>query len=437
MIDIEKHICDNFTFIKGKKLLVAFSGGLDSTVLLHALIKLYGSKNISAAHVNFHLRGEDSDLDQEFCKNFAAKNSIDFFTKSVNTKEYSKKHTISLEMAARDLRYQWFNELITEHKFDYLLVAHHNNDNFETSLLNLIRGTGISGLRGMLNENKNIIRPLLEINKSDIVNYAELNKIQWREDLSNNSDEFKRNIIRNKVVPIFEEMNPNLLNGFKKTSHLLRLYENIYKEYLDKFKSKVIEDDVSIIRISIKKIKEFTSYQLLFSDVLKDFGFTNTDDVISVMDSHSGKEFFSKNYRLVKDRDYYLLKRIDTSSKIEKYSIDLDSKIIKAPLNIKIEKTNNSELSKSNNVEKFDLDKLKGKVILRKHREGDYFYPTGMIGKKKVSKYFKDEKMSLFDKENQWLMCIDSHIVWIVGKRADRRFTADKGSENIIKLELI
>jgi tRNA(Ile)-lysidine synthase len=340
-------------------------------------------------------------------------------------------------MAARDLRYRWFDELIKENKFDYLLVAHHNNDNFETSILNLVRGTGISGLRGMLRVNSNIIRPLLDINKADIIEYAELNKIQWREDLSNNSDEFKRNVIRNKVVPIFEKMNPNLMNGFKKTSHLLRLYEDIYKEYADKFKSKVVEKNDSLTRLSIKKIKEFTSYELLFSDLLKEYGFTNTDDVISAIDSQSGKEFFSKNYRLLKDRNYYLLKRIDTDSKIEKYSIDLDSKYIKAPLEFKIEKTDELKASKSKNIENFDLDKLKGKVFLRKHRDGDYFYPTGMIGKKKISKYFKDEKMSIFDKENQWLMCIDSHIVWIVGKRADRRFTADKSSENIIKFELL
>ena len=417
----KKHITKEFPFLKDTKLLLAISGGVDSVVLFHLLHKL--NYDVSLAHCNFKLRGKESDLDEEFIKNLNQISSNQIFTISFDTEKYAKEHKLSTQIAARELRYNWFQKLITEHKFDYVLTAHHADDNLETFLIHLTRGSGLDGFTGIPKVNGNIVRPLLAFSREEILNYAKDHDIEWREDSSNASTKYIRNKIRHQVLPVLKEINPSVLDSFATTLENLQESKQIIEDSIENIASEVLKKEANFIKIDIEKIKELSNSKAYLYQLLKSYHFTEWNDVYDLLNAQSGKQVFSKTHRLLKDRDVLILSKIDLSNSIEMaFQIEEEITEITNPIHLTFEGVFEKSTENKQTIY-VDKDLLKYPLILRKWEKGDYIYPLGMQGKKKLSKYFKDEKFSLIDKENTWLLCnADNQIMWIVNHRQDRRF---------------
>jgi len=417
----KKHITKEFPFLKDTKLLLAISGGVDSVVLFHLLHKL--NYDVSLAHCNFKLRGKESDLDEEFIKNLNQISSNQIFTISFDTEKYAKEHKLSTQIAARELRYNWFQKLITEHKFDYVLTAHHADDNLETFLIHLTRGSGLDGFTGIPIVNGNIVRPLLAFSREEILNYAKDHDIEWREDASNASNKYIRNKIRHQVLPVLKEINPSVLDSFATTIENLQESKQIIEDSIENIASEVLKKEANFIKIDIEKIKELSNPKAYLYQLLKSYHFTEWNDVYDLLNAQSGKQVFSKTHGLLKDRDVLILSKIDLSNSIEMaFQIEEEITEITNPIHLTFEEVFEKSTENKQTIY-VDKDLLKYPLILRKWEKGDYIYPLGMQGKKKLSKYFKDEKFSLIDKENTWLLCnAENQIMWIVNHRQDRRF---------------
>ena len=417
----KKHITKEFPFLKDTKLLLAISGGVDSVVLFHLLHKL--NYDVSLVHCNFKLRGKESDLDEEFIKNLNQISSNQIFTISFDTEKYAKEHKLSTQIAARELRYNWFQKLITEHKFDYVLTAHHADDNLETFLIHLTRGSGLDGFTGIPIVNGNIVRPLLAFSREEILNYAKDHDIEWREDASNASNKYIRNKIRHQVLPVLKEINPSVLDSFATTIENLQESKQIIEDSIENIASEVLKKEANFIKIDIEKIKELSNPKAYLYQLLKSYHFTEWNDVYDLLNAQSGKQVFSKTHGLLKDRDVLILSKIDLSNSIEMaFQIEEEITEITNPIHLTFEEVFEKSTENKQTIY-VDKDLLKYPLILRKWEKGDYIYPLGMQGKKKLSKYFKDEKFSLIDKENTWLLCnAENQIMWIVNHRQDRRF---------------
>ncbi len=429
---LEQHISHKFSFLKEKKLLIAISGGVDSVVLAHLFYQL--NFDISLAHCNFNLRRTESEKDEAFVKNLGKEFALKTFTKSFETEKYAKENQLSTQVAARNLRYNWFQKLIDKYNFDFVLTAHHADDNLETFLINLTRGTGLEGLTGIPEINNHIVRPFLIFSRDEIEIYATANNIDWREDKSNASTKYLRNKIRHQIVPILKEINPTLLENFQKTSEYLQESQQIIDTSISEFKKKVVEVlENGTLKIDISQLQKTNNPKAYVYQLLKEFGFTEWNDVTHLLSAQSGKEVRSKTHRLLKDRDFLLLSEIKENNKNLEYKITENTLEITIPLHLTFKKT--TEISSENTNEIFvDLEKVTYPLVLRKWQHGDYFYPKGMQGKKKVSKYFKDEKFSLLEKENTWLLCTNETVIWIVGYRQDNRFLVDKNTATVLKI---
>lgn len=429
---LQNHLNATFPFLKEKKLLLATSGGIDSMVMTDLFRKL--KYEIALAHCNFQLRGLESFGDQTFIQEYAEANAIPIFTTLFDTEALAKDYKVSTQVAARELRYNWFYELLETEKFDYLLTAHHADDNIETFLINLTRGTGIEGLTGIPEQNEQVIRPLLIFSRAEIEGYAKENNILWREDSSNASDKYLRNKIRHDLVPLFKELNPNFLASFQKTQNYLQEAQTMVEDASIMIYQQVAKEENDILYFDLKKLKQLPNYNSYLYQWLREYHFSAWEDIYELVNAQSGKQVFSENYRLLKDRDFLILEEMKEVNN-ESYSVDKTQTEVKIPLNLSICKVNGISTIK-NTIIFVDEDKLQFPLTIRKWNEGDYFYPSGMNGKKKLSKYFKDEKFSLIDKENTWLLCSDNQIVWVIGKRSDQRFIATETTHNIIQLEL-
>lgn len=433
LIKFQNHITTKFPQLKDKKLLLAVSGGIDSMVLLDLFYKL--RFDICVAHCNFQLRGKESDGDELLVRETCQDRYIPYFIETFHTTEFANEKKLSIQLAARKLRYQWFQELLLENQLDYLVTAHHLDDNVETFLINFTRGTGLEGLTGIPAQNGNIIRPLLAFSRLEIENYALENEIQWREDSSNASDKYFRNKLRHDIVPILKELNTGFLDSFQNTLHHLQQAENLVNDASKLVYEKVVEEKESQLEIHLKPLLEFQNYKAYLYQWLKSYGFSAWNDIYDLVEAQSGKQIFSETHFLLKDREKLILSVRKSSNEEEIYVIkSLDDKV-NIPLKLRFYKAVNIFETHSNCIF-VDESKLKFPLTIRKWQEGDYFYPSGMSGKKKLSKYFKDEKYSLLNKENQWLLGSEDQIVWVVGKRADDRFTSKETTQNIIKIVL-
>ena len=428
----QHHIEQNFAQLKDKKLLLAVSGGVDSMVLLDLFYKL--RFDICVVHCNFQLRGKESDADEILVREICQDSYIPYFIELFDTLEFAKENKLSIQLAARKLRYDWFQEIISL-GYDYVLTAHHLDDNVETFLINFTRGTGLEGLTGIPAQNGNIIRPLLPFSREEIENYAQANKIQWREDSSNASDKYFRNKLRHDIVPILKELNTGFLDSFQNTLHHLQQSESLVNDASKLVYEKVVVEKENRLDIHLTQLLQFKNYKAYLYQWLKNYGFSAWNDIYDLVEAQSGKQVFSETHVLLKDREKLILSERKSTDKSEVFIIEsLDSKV-NIPLKLRFCKVVNIFESDSNCIF-VDENKLKFPLTIRKWREGDYFYPSGMNGKKKLSKYFKDEKYSLLDKENQWLLCSEDQIVWVIGKRADNRFTSKETTHNSIKIVL-
>ena len=429
----QSHIFQNFPFLSGKKLLLATSGGLDSMVMVDLFRKL--SFEIAIAHCNFQLRGVESFEDQNFVQNYAESNEIKLFVTQFDTEAFAKDYKLSTQVAARELRYNWFHELLETENFDYVLTAHHADDNLETFLINLVRGTGLDGLTGIPAKNENVIRPLLLFSRQEIEQYAKENNIDWREDSSNASDKYLRNKIRHNLVPILKELNTDFLSSFHKTQVYLQESKTMVEDASIMVYQQVAKESGKDIHFDLNKLQQLPNYKSYLYQWLREFGFLAWEDIYDLVESQSGKQVFSNEFRLLKNRDFLILSPINIEDKKEEYYIFKDQKEIDSPLNLSFSKVADIGIV-SNRAIFVDEDKLHFPLVLRRWNEGDTFQPFGMEGKsKKVSKIFKDEKLSLIDKENTWLLCSDDKIIWIIGIRQDERFKIEKTTKNRIQIQ--
>ncbi|PHX62057.1 MAG: tRNA lysidine(34) synthetase TilS [Flavobacteriales bacterium] len=425
----KNHIDSNFSFLQDKKLLVATSGGMDSMVLVHLFQKL--NFNFALAHCNFQLRNSESDADEKFVNSYAELHKIPCFTSKFDTKNYSEVHKLSTQVAARNLRYNWFNEILEQENFDYVITAHHADDVAETFMINLSRVTGLEGLTGIPSQNGNIIRPMLPFSRKEIENYASENSLQWREDSSNASDKYIRNKIRHHIIPVFKEINDSFLQSFQNTLEHLTQQKYLVDDAVLLVYEKVVLEEKEQLKINISALLQYKNYKAYLYQWLHKYGFTAWNDVYDLVYSQSGKQIFSENYILLKDRDFLLLS--SKTSDFETINIDSVTENTNFPLNFSI--CNFSDISNQNkNVIFVEESKLQFPLTLRKWIEGDFFYPAGMQGKKKVSKYFKDEKFTLFQKQEALILESNNKIVWIIGHRADERFKPENTTQNIIQI---
>ncbi|MGZ9736785.1 tRNA lysidine(34) synthetase TilS [Flavobacterium sp. GNP002] len=430
----KNHLLLNFQFLSGKKILLATSGGKDSMVMVHLFQQL--DYKIGIAHCNFQLRGMESFGDQNFVQEYASANDIQVFITQFDTKAFAEDYKVSTQVAARELRYNWFYELLETEKFDYILTAHHADDNLETFLINLSRGTGLEGLTGIPEQNDRVIRPLLAFSQEEMEEYAKLNNIKWREDSSNASDKYLRNKIRHHLVPMLKELNPNFLSSFHKTQTYLQEAQVMVEDASIMIYQQVAKQEEDTIYFDFIKLKKLPNYKSYLYQWLKEFGFSAWDDIYDLVESQSGKYVFSPEYRLLKDRDSLILSPINFVNEKEEYFIDENQKEVNIPLNLTFCKVADISLT-TNSAIFVDADKLQFPLVLRHWNEGDSFQPFGMNGKsKKVSKLFKDEKLSLLEKENSWLLCSNNQIVWIIGLRQDERFRIENTTKNILKIQL-
>lgn len=430
---LQNHLQTNFSFLKEKKLLLAVSGGIDSMVLVYLLKQL--QFDIAVAHCNFQLRGNESNGDENFVKSICDSLSIPLFVQKFDTKQFAEDYKLSIQLAARKLRYDWFYELLEKKNFDYLLTAHHLDDSLETFLINLSRGTGLDGLTGIPAQNDKIFRPLLPFSREEIENYAKENNLKWREDSSNASDKYLRNKLRHDIIPVLKGLNTNILASFEKTIENLKQSQSLVEDASKLVYKMVVEESDALLNINLKELLKLPNYTAYLYQWLHQFGFTAWNDIKDLVHAQSGKQVFSEHYVLLKNRDYLILSVRINEQEDEVFYLVKNQKDVKIPLNMSI--CNVSDISNANpNCIFVDVDKLQFPLMIRKWNKGDYFYPFGMKGKKKLSKYFKDEKLSLVDKANQWLLCSDSQIVWVIGKRQDERFKVETNTTNIVQITL-
>lgn len=443
MKEFKQYINQNFPFLKESKLLIAISGGIDSVVLAHLCKEV--NLNFALAHCNFNLRGNESNVDEVFVSKLGEELDIETFIQHFDTEVYANANKLSIQMAARELRYDWFNELAAQLEFDYILTAHHADDNLETFLINFTRGTGLSGLTGIPMINESIVRPLLPFSRQVIEVYAKENNIKWREDSSNESKKYLRNKLRHDVVPILKEINPQLLDSFQYTLENLNDTADIVEESLNAVTKRAINDiDNFGISFKVSEFKKVNNPKAYLFEMLKEYGFTEWNDVVNLLDAETGKYVTSNSHKLSKHRELLILSDLDDNQNkkenvtlsLSKCQIESSDILFETPIgNLKFKDVSSLSESTKNTIS-IDKQKLKFPLELRLWQNEDIFYPSGMKGKKKVSKYLKDEKLKPSEKENTWVLTSDDKIIWVVGMRADNRFKVDESTSDILEIEL-
>jgi tRNA(Ile)-lysidine synthase len=430
----QNHLSIHFSFLQGKKLLLAVSGGLDSMVLVHLMQQL--NYEIVVLHCNFQLRGLESFGDQQFVQEYSNMNAIPFVFTQFDTEAFATDFKVSTQVAARELRYSWFYEQIEIQNADYILTAHHADDNLETFIINLSRGTGLDGLIGIPAQNEKVIRPLLSFSRQEIVEYAVANKLEWREDSSNASDKYLRNKIRHHLIPILKELNPTFISSFEKTQSFLKEAQELVDDAAIMVYQQVAREEGENIYFDLARLLQLPNYSAYLYQWLKEFGFTAWEDIYDLVTSQSGKQVFAPEFRLIKGRDCLILSPLKLHSDQQEYPIESIQSKVNFPLKLDFSVVNAIE-SISNSTIFVGYEKLEFPLVLRHWREGDVFQPFGMEGKsKKVSKLFKDEKLSLVDKESTWLLCSTNQVVWVVGIRQDERFKIDSKTKKILKITI-
>ncbi|MGQ2984285.1 tRNA lysidine(34) synthetase TilS [Flavobacterium sp.] len=424
---LKNHLDIALPFLRERKLLLAVSGGLDSMVLSDLLRQL--NYEISIAHCNFNLRGNESDGDEDFIAQYAEENNLHFFVTRFDTETFASDHKLSIQIAARQLRYLWFDELLRENNLDHLLTAHHLDDSIETFLINLTRGTGLEGLTGIPHQNGKIIRPLLPFTRDEILAYAKENNIRWREDSSNASNKYLRNKLRHDVLPLLKELNPAFADSFRHTLENLQQSRSLVEDASVLVYKQVVSER--------EKLKRLSNYKAYLYQWLNPFGFTAWEDIYALADAQSGKYIVSGSFRLLKDREVLILELLPEG--LDKvFEIHYGQEQINEPISLSLSITQTINKNATKKSIFVDNQLINYPLILRKWKDGDYFCPSRMNGqRKKISKFFKDEKFSLSEKENAWLLCSGEEVIWVVGHRADERFKVRGNTNTILKIEVL
>ena len=426
MRDVVRAYIDKYQLLTaGKPVLVGVSGGADSIALLTVLVEL--GYSCIVGHCNFHLRGEESMRDECFTETYARKLGLPFVKVDFNTRDYAAEHHLSVEMAARELRYAWFEEMRCVHDAQAIAVAHHRDDNVETVLMNLIRGSGIRGMSGIRPKNGFVVRPLLSVTRQEILQWLAERQLEYVTDSTNLSAAYTRNFIRLRVLPLLETINPSVRTAINRTAEHLAETESLFAYVMADARKRVFEAEN---RLSIKALMQYPSPKTVLFELLKVFHFTpsSVDEIFLSLTKESGKLFFSSSHRLVKDRDCLLLSPLAAAGEKEVYFLTGEEGSWSGPIDLafsRIVRIEELHIQKDKDIAYFDLDKLKFPLVLRHWQQGDWFVPFGMQGRKKLSDYFSDKKFSRLEKEQVWLLCSGDEVIWIVGERSDNRFRVE------------
>ncbi len=432
------HIHKQQLFDPSDRILLTVSGGVDSIVMCELFHK--AGIDFGIAHCNFQLRGDESNGDETFVEQLAEKYNVSFHSATFDTNAFTKKNKLSVQVAARQLRYEWFESIRRQYNYTYIATAHHRDDSVETFLINIIRGTGIAGLHGILPKQGKIIRPLLFTNKEEISAFAKKHTLNYREDSSNASDNYLRNKIRHAIIPLLQELNPAIGKNIEGDIERLRNVELIYKKEIEKKRKKIIVTEGKTETILIKELLKLNPLETYLYEFLKPYHFNGdaVENIIRAMDGASGKQFLSDTHRLVKDRNVLLIEALQTTE--EKISIAKKTKAIDLNGQQLTFKTSaldaKFKIPHSKNSAAMDLEKLTFPLMIRKWEKGDAFQPIGMKGKKKLSDFFINLKLSLLDKEKVQLLISDNKIVWVIGYRMDERFKITEKTSKVFFAEL-
>ncbi|MBN8649821.1 MAG: tRNA lysidine(34) synthetase TilS [Cytophagales bacterium] len=417
------------------RMLLAVSGGLDSMVLLQLSHSL--KFDIGVAHVNFKLRGVESDGDAQFVKDWCANHNVPFFTTSFDTNNYAIEHGLSIQMAARELRYQWFNKIIETHQFKYVATAHHLNDSLETALLNLTRGLGVEGLTGIAPLSGNRIRPLLFATRAEIETYAAANQIAWREDSSNQTDAYQRNLIRHRVIPELKKINPSLEQSYAGMVARLQPDLDILNTDVQQWRKMYVEDKGDLVKISKAGLQQTTAIACLWR-TLRTYGFNQqqAEGIYAAATGQTGKVFYSSTHCLAVDREELMITSL--TEKLPIVSVPLASGMYQLGLNkVEVEVPVLPQIMNEATVAILDIEKLAPTLTWRVWQAGDSFFPLGMEHAKKVSDFLIDEKVPVNLKNRVTVLESNGEIVWVVGYRIDNRFKLTKNTLQAVQFSLI
>ena len=392
-----------------------------------------------ALHCDFHLRGEESERDAAFARTFAESLGVPFYQTDFDTVAYAREHHLSIEMAARALRYAWFEETRERLGAQAIAVAHHRDDSVETVVMNLIRGTGIRGLTGIRPRNGFVVRPLLCVSRADIVAWLENQGIRYVTDSTNLSDAYTRNFIRLNVLPLLERINPSVREAIARSAEHLSVVASVYAYEIARAREEVI---VSEGCLSIEALCRFPAPEAILYELLKEYGFSRwvSAEVFDALRKESGKVFYSKTHRLLKDRAYLWIVPLEREAEKTSFLLDPSREIYREPVGLAFRElpfTPDFQIEKNRRFAYFDADKLRFPLTLRKWREGDWFVPFGMKGRQKLSDYFSDHKFSRIEKEKAWLLCSGDAIIWLIGERADNRFRIDSGTKRVLAVNFL
>jgi tRNA(Ile)-lysidine synthase len=428
-------IIRNRLFNPKDKILLAVSGGVDSMVMTRLFTE--GGFDAAIAHCNFGLRGKESDADEKLVNEVAALAGMEVFTKRFETKKYAKQNRMSTQMAARQLRYEWFEQIRLKNGFDFIATAHHNDDHIETILINMIRATGLRGLKGIPVKAGHIIRPLSGFSRSQIMKFAEIQNIPFREDASNAEDAYVRNKLRHHVIPVLKEINPG--TGLPQVARIAGEAAELLEFFIDKECQNLVSPDKEGIRISISELLRYPTTGYLLYELLRPYGFLSAvvEDINENLQNQAGKLFYSQTHVCCKDRDALIVQPKQQVS-TDFFSIEKDQDICKVPEWIFYfkEKPYNPQMTlPSNNFTVFlNMDKLQFPLKLRHPIPGDSFTPLGMKGKKKISDFLTDRKIPVIKKQKIWLLESKNQIVWVAGLQISNHFRVTEKTSHILEV---
>ncbi len=434
---IRRYIEEQNLITKSDRILIGISGGKDSMCLMSVLIKL--GYRVDLAHCNFMLRGEDSNQDELFVAEYAQKHHLKYHCIRFNTKEYASKHKLSTQMAARALRYDWFEELSEQYGYSKIAIAHHADDITETFFINLIRGTGLDGLTGIKAQNGKLIRPLLPLSREDIEKYIEEHKIPFREDASNASTKYLRNKIRHLILPEFRAISESFNQTLIENIDHLNDAKVIVDTEISKLRHQLLKTENKRILINIDEVLKINHLEIYLYEILKPYHFSKdtVKNLCNGLSKTSGKQFFSDTHQIIKDRTQLILTPISKSKSLgQEILIERHTKTIQTPLKLDLEISTDTSINPSPLVARLDLDQLQFPLKLRKWKAGDSFIPLGMKQKQKVSDFLINNKVSLYEKEQTYVLTSNEIIVWLVGLRIDNRFKIRKQTKNVLQINI-
>lgn len=440
LTDFVDNITQNNLFSGSDKVLLAVSGGADSVVMAQLFYRA-GFK-FSIAHCNFMLRGVESDGDELFCADLAARWGVSFFSTNFDTTGYASQRGISVQMAARELRYEWFSGLKKKHGFRFVATAHHQDDHVETILINLARGTGIDGMKGIPVRSEDVIRPLWWFTGNQIRDYAKTEGLNFREDSSNHDNKYMRNKVRHDIVPVFKEINPSFATGVVRLSSIIEKFSDTFSILLRDAFSGYIKHEGNKIIIDTDPLAKYPATELVLYELLRRFGFSApvTSQIADALARQPGKVFYSATHQCVKDRRSLIVSPLETNDLIDQqFSLNSANETLTLPNGFIIAEEilahPQLDIAKDPSVAYLDMEKISFPILVRHPKPGDFFVPFGMSGKKKISDYLTDIKMPVNEKQKVWVFCNGNDIIWVLGFRTDNRYRVSNETKSVLKIK--